>query len=1549
MRRPPKLSAASFALIFLLAHRHFGSGTIRGYSKDCYTSRRIDISKADDMSSTKAERQDLDVSAAIALLIDESRSRPIVPFLGSGFSFASGFPTITGVIEYLSRIDFAIQFDLYKHRYPHFVEGRDYKEHPSYFVEDFGWPPLNDLNAELWNWLSRDDSTAKNAIANSGPLGSDLMDDLFSPSTKIDFRDSLTAITQWSKRRVLFDKDSGTRVATRTQWLEWKKWYIGESKVRPDMLSGDWDEMLERICEGNLDLVDSLFSSFENGRQPALCHRYMSFLIDKLSVPIVLTTNFDSFLETTLRQAGITHRVFDIHRDASLPHVSLVKRQLSVLKLHGSAYGLRVGERLTYPVESYAQESMLSYLPDEPLILVAGFSGSERRMTQMLKSLAIERGNGERFPRMLWLEGPGDRKPMLKQLSDEVGDQIRFAKIADITTFLQHTFFTYAGGYQASDNPYQALPGRPTLSSPETRLESTASFAEVRMDARKPVHVFATAQKHSSWAGLAIAQFAAEKAKDGYSVIWIDMEKHHTVPGTVAEILQKARAVDPGSPTFALFSNETQALDDDTREKAVKRIREILKRGRYVLVLDSLESYARPQFQHHGIPSFSLNDPKLSTSPLWQDVVDGINTAQTHYHARLEALRLFLKSLLCWNSKGDSSHHFYDSYICLSIGVPVGRHDRKASVALKDMRKLVKEFQGSIFPHVKLNIQGTDDYSDLNMSSLSLRAGGLRQLTSPGSIPNRWIGKDADEKLPHFRVRLRSFLSLKLQLRAIQQADTAIEREHYVDVFQRDVQCRDALLGVLAVFRRARSIACIRSMTERWLIGVEAGASASQLNDIRSAIDGLLSRQVIFGPELCSDAPFGMLNEGASIWLFRDVQVAWYRAMTNSLSVSEWITEYFARLADTPAKTCDDAVNTLVDGIACVALHIEASRVYYADTFMPSHDLDAFYEYLYHRCWAIRTLSLMRQVLLADFGDRDPYKELEVIYETDLQEVMRQMQGRHCHVEPDRRTPFAEFGLFSSISSRAEAIPEGHKDFEEALTTLQTHCVVTLVGALHRQERFLLRHATPETLEGWLVQMRQIVIPEMDCSIYAAFVKSVGSSDLVDAFDQLRKFIDQLEKRLRRRKVEEPPTVGATLDTVQVPEENAKLAQEEAAFLWSGLDSREEERLWQLERAYAKGKPSESLANLHRARELAWKYEVALRQTMRDSDLDARHRSCALAMLARSEYLLGHFRQAHHRLDLAGGGLTESPMHQASRSLLHAYRAELLIYSADDHYAATSRKYLGGDIRVLDVMKELRKVLRADREIRRAAQLIHDAENLSRWRTLWSLGMAQIQIEKLLFESEAIFVRRKPITPRQYSETFGAFERTLLDGLRSLRSALDEMPFLESSYPEAKRMAVPPKGTERSRTFEFRVESKVWGLWRQFYVVAAYFDSLLGLFSKTPVLTGSAQSYQGDCIRILHLICDGTVAFSNERWQYWNQSVRFEDFATIGNESSVDVPWRPTLPRTPLDSQTIRDASFGSLRRVQTIAMERDVSEKQISAMWRMRRPKLKSHPKSIE
>src|SRR6185295_11137116 len=109
---------------------------------------------------------------------------------------------------------------------------------------------------------------------------------------------------------------------------------------------GDWDEMLYRMCEGSLDLVDSLFMSFERGRYPTLAHRYLAFLIDKLSIPLVFTTNFDSFLEQSMHEEGILHRPFDVHRDAALPHESLVARQTSVLKLHGSAYGLRVGERL---------------------------------------------------------------------------------------------------------------------------------------------------------------------------------------------------------------------------------------------------------------------------------------------------------------------------------------------------------------------------------------------------------------------------------------------------------------------------------------------------------------------------------------------------------------------------------------------------------------------------------------------------------------------------------------------------------------------------------------------------------------------------------------------------------------------------------------------------------------------------------------------------------------------------------------------------------------------------------------------------------------------------------------------------------------------------------------------------------------------------------------------------------------------------------------------------------------------------------------------------
>src|SRR5262249_8303309 len=137
-----------------------------------------------------------------------------------------------------------------------------------------------------------------------------------------------TAIVQWVLRQDLADRETGSSEATQREWRRWKAWYHGDSTIKePELLYGDWEALLDRLCEGNFDLTDVLFTSFEVGRNPTISHRYLAFLQRKLGIPLILTTNFDSLLERAFHQEGIFPKVFDVHRDAELPDAALVRRQ----------------------------------------------------------------------------------------------------------------------------------------------------------------------------------------------------------------------------------------------------------------------------------------------------------------------------------------------------------------------------------------------------------------------------------------------------------------------------------------------------------------------------------------------------------------------------------------------------------------------------------------------------------------------------------------------------------------------------------------------------------------------------------------------------------------------------------------------------------------------------------------------------------------------------------------------------------------------------------------------------------------------------------------------------------------------------------------------------------------------------------------------------------------------------------------------------------------------------------------------------------------------
>lgn len=86
-----------------------------------------------------------DKQALLKTIIEQSRYRPVVPFIGSGVSISAGYPTIRLVIHYLAKVDFAIRFGVFQDRFP-LVKGVEnaqadlvehYRLHPSkYLVPD---------------------------------------------------------------------------------------------------------------------------------------------------------------------------------------------------------------------------------------------------------------------------------------------------------------------------------------------------------------------------------------------------------------------------------------------------------------------------------------------------------------------------------------------------------------------------------------------------------------------------------------------------------------------------------------------------------------------------------------------------------------------------------------------------------------------------------------------------------------------------------------------------------------------------------------------------------------------------------------------------------------------------------------------------------------------------------------------------------------------------------------------------------------------------------------------------------------------------------------------------------------------------------------------------------------------------------------------------------------------------------------------------------------------------------------------------------------------
>ncbi len=100
--------------------------------------------------------------------------------------------------------------------------------------------------------------------------------------------------------------------------------------------------------------------------------------------------------------------------------------------------------------------------------------------------------------------------------------------------------------------------------------------------------------------------FANYWGREGYHTIWVDLESVHTLAGVVGSIIDQCRSYDASLPPIVLPLEEGIEPEDAPerrawRDIAKERVVHALRRTRYLVVIDGLETYVWPATAHHGL------------------------------------------------------------------------------------------------------------------------------------------------------------------------------------------------------------------------------------------------------------------------------------------------------------------------------------------------------------------------------------------------------------------------------------------------------------------------------------------------------------------------------------------------------------------------------------------------------------------------------------------------------------------------------------------------------------------------------------------------------------------------------------------------------------------------------------------------------------------------------------------------------------------------------------------------------------------------------------
>ncbi|MBC8136454.1 MAG: hypothetical protein H8F28_11255, partial [Fibrella sp.] len=586
---------------------------------------------------------DYKLDEAIDLLRDQWRNgKQIVVLVGAGISAQSGFPSLgplgIHLLTLYSLLDQKIVFPLETGKKGSFPKA------DAFSLEQMGWSSPC-LFPELFG------TDPKKMII--GAL-----------KKRFAYNDTVSSV--YPAKEYNFDNH------TLTELTEFADKVLGLS----------WYTLLDSLAESNPQMIDDLFDSIGTRVVPGAAHNLLSQFVSWMNVRLVLTTNFDSLIEKSLAAEDLNPYVLDVHINAPPPAPDLVKKHLSVIKLHGSHYGIRADRTIDAPLDTGHRDTMVNYFDDDAVIVVMDYGGGDRRIMDMIRKLMQDEPKRKivRVDALATME----KKPFFK-LADDYNPKAGSADPTRVyNLFYPHSRFflldvlqkcsgklpnTQSGYPTVLQTPVphktEDMFGRvPRYEGPEKTMEeryhqdTSAAITEIfnGKHTGKEVCRFAVVTgKKGNGVSQVLSQIA-ERLYLSHQLLWCDLDEAVSVGTLVAWIYRFILSRQPELPNvpmplelpqFEVMADAENELRHESLARTASALWNRMKRDRYFVVLDSI-SYAIRDLccEKTAIDNQLIVDPRLLR----------------------EAKRLVLFiAMLAWCASRDKQ----DSYCVLTIGTHI--------------------------------------------------------------------------------------------------------------------------------------------------------------------------------------------------------------------------------------------------------------------------------------------------------------------------------------------------------------------------------------------------------------------------------------------------------------------------------------------------------------------------------------------------------------------------------------------------------------------------------------------------------------------------------------------------------------------------------------------------------------------------------------------------------------------------------------------------------------------------------------------------------------